>query len=131
MKFCQVIKVDEIFKLISFLTFVGGLVSAGSDKMSPAHLVKSAYDFSQSAECRANLSAFSSPEPVSTFIFGIDKDPDFPQAAIATKPSMEETYPINSQLNRSSKPVESSRTEPLTPPPVEVKFFDILCCSHV
>ena len=60
-------------------------VSAGSDKSNSAQLLKSAYDFSESADRRANLSAFSSPEPVSTFIFGIDKDSDFPRASLPPK----------------------------------------------
>ena len=53
-------------------------VSAGSDTSSPAQLLKSAYDFIGVADRRANLSAFSYLQPVTTFLFGIDKDSDLP-----------------------------------------------------
>lgn len=89
--------------------------------MSPAQVLKSAYDFSESAERRANLSAFSSPEPVSTFIFGIDKDSDYPQSTVSPKPSVEETHTKNSNPKQSPKSTESS--EPSAASPVQVDFF--------
>ncbi|KAK4016037.1 hypothetical protein OUZ56_031000 [Daphnia magna] len=78
---------------IVYLRHEGEVLSAGSDKYSPTRLLKPAYDFSESADKQANLSAFSSPEPVSTFIFGIDKDPDFPRTTLPVSPPKNETGP--------------------------------------
>lgn len=69
MKFYQVVWLNHLLYWLLYIRFVNS-VSAGSDKMSPAQVLKSAYDFSESAESRANLSAFSFPEPFSTCIFG-------------------------------------------------------------
>ncbi|XP_046440285.1 E3 ubiquitin-protein ligase MYCBP2-like isoform X2 [Daphnia pulex] len=80
-------------------------VSAGSDKSSPAQLLKPAYDFSESAERQANLSAFSSPEPVSTFIFGIDKDSEFP------RPTSSQKSPPKGEIDQSPKSNVQSTSE--------------------
>lgn len=81
--------------------------------MSPAQVLKPAYDFSESAERRANLSAFSSPEPVSTFIFGIDKDSDYPQSTVSPKSCVEESQARNNhpkQIPKSDETAEPSAT---------------------
>jgi E3 ubiquitin-protein ligase MYCBP2 len=90
---------------ISVIHYCCFLVSAGSDKSSPAQLLKPAYDFSESAERQANLSAFSSPEPVSTFIFGIDKDSEFP------RPTSSQKSPPKGEVDQSPKSNVQSTSE--------------------
>ena len=53
----------------------------GSDKIELPLPKPAPYDFSESIDRRANLAAFSSPEPTNTFIFGPEKSPPKLQSA--------------------------------------------------
>lgn len=55
---------------------------------------------------------------MSTFIFGIDKDSDFPQTI--TKPSSEPQHPTYSEVNKSPK---SQTSEPSFPPKVSENVY--------
>ena len=67
----------------------------GSDKIE-LPLPKPAYDFSESIDRRANLAAFSSPEPTNTFIFGPEKSPPKLQSA----EEEEKVQQANEEVNR-------------------------------
>ena len=74
------------------------------------------YDFSESIDRRANLTAFSSPEPTNTFIFGPEKNPhnissNYHSADDEEEAERELTTPINRKQPSSvdSSPEPSSK----------------------
>ena len=74
-------------------------VSSGSEKTSFPLATKPEYDFSESFDRRANLSAFSSDsvDPLTPFIFGPDKDsdPSHLPSGVASSRSPEQAHGIN------------------------------------
>lgn len=100
-------------------------MSAGSGKSTSAQIVKSAYDFSESAERTANLSAFSSPEPVNTFIFGIDKDSEFTQTVSPSRIQSSSRSQFESEINKAQKVPKSELPSPVSPNLMENKEMPV------
>ena len=83
----------------------------GSDKIG-LPLPKPAYDFSESIDRRANLAAFSSPEPSNTFIFGPEKSPPTLQSAEEEK--------VTKQGNEAADRQDPRSLDTMSPEPLKV-----------